>query len=95
MLNSRSLLRCINDPINFDAMTPNEFIIKKFDNFSLGDFNEEDISSRKKFISVQSNSNEFCRRFIKEYITSLNKQIIKTTYHDHIDPLVESRKVSH
>ena len=39
-------------------MTPNDFIIKKFDNFSLGDFNEEDISSWKKFISIQSNSNE-------------------------------------
>ena len=74
MLNSRPLLPCSNDPSDFDALTPNDFIIKKFDNFAPGDFNEDDISSRKKFKSVQSFSNEFWRRFIKEYITSLNKR---------------------
>ena len=74
MLNSRPLLPCSNDPSDFDALTPNDFIIEKFDNFAPGDFNEDDISSRKKFKSVQSYSNEFWRRFIKEYITSLNKR---------------------
>ena len=71
MLNSRPILPCRNDPSDFDALNP-DFIIKKFDNFAPGDFNEDDISSRNKFKSVQSYSNEFWRRFIKEYITSLN-----------------------
>ena len=68
MLNSRPLLPCSNNPSDFDAMSPNDFIIKKFNNFAPSDFNEDDISSRKKFKSVQSYSNEFWRRFIKEYI---------------------------
>ena len=71
MLNSRPILPCKNDPSDFDALNP-DFIIKKFHNFAPGDFNEDDISSRNKFKSVQSYSNEFWRRFIKEYITSLN-----------------------
>ena len=63
MLNSRPLLPYSNDPSDFDALTPIDFIIKKFDNFVSGDFNGNDISSRKKFKSVQSYSNELRRRF--------------------------------
>ena len=57
MLNSRPLLPCCNDPSDFDALIPNDFIIKKFHNFAPGDFNKDDISLRKKFKSVQSYSN--------------------------------------
>ena len=64
MLNSRPLLPYSNDPSDFDALTPNDFIIKKFDNFVSGDFNGNNISSRKKFKSVQSYSNELRRRFV-------------------------------
>ena len=59
MLNSRPLLPCCNDPSDFDALIPNDFIIKKFHNFAPGDFNKDDISLRKKFKSVLSYSNEF------------------------------------
>ena len=52
MLNSWPLLPCSNNPSDFDALTPNNFIVKKFDNFAPGDFNEDDISSRKKFIRM-------------------------------------------
>ena len=34
MLNSRPLLPCSNDPNDFDALTHNNFIMKKFDNFA-------------------------------------------------------------
>ena len=74
MLNSMPLLPCSNDPSDFDAFTANDFIRKKFDNFAPGDFNEDNISLRRKFKSVQSYMNEFWRRFIKDYIRSLNKQ---------------------
>ena len=74
MLNSRPLLQRSTNSSDFDALTPDDFIIKKLDNFMPGDFNKDDISSRKKFKSVQSYSNEFWRRFIKEYVTSLNKR---------------------
>ena len=74
MINSRPLLPCSNNPSDFDALIPNNFIIKKFDNFAPGDFNKDLISTRKKFKSEQSYSNEFWRRFVKEYITWLNKR---------------------
>ena len=67
MLNSRPLLPCSNDPSDFNALNPNDIIIKKFHNFALSDFNEDGISSRKKFKSVQLYSNEFWRWFVKEY----------------------------
>ena len=74
MLNSRPLLPCRNNPSDSDAFTLNDFITKKFDNFAADDFNEDDISSWKKFVSVLSYLDKFWKRFIKEYITSLSKQ---------------------
>ena len=59
MSNSRSLLPCSKHPSDIDALTPNDFIIKQFDNFAPSDFNKDKISSRKKFKSVQPYSNEF------------------------------------
>ena len=49
MLNSRPLLPCSNASSDFGTLITNDFIIKKFDNFAPGDFNEDEISSRKKF----------------------------------------------
>ena len=74
MITSTLLLPSSNGPSDFDALIPNNFIIKNFDNFAPGDFNEDHISTRKKIESVQSYSNELWRRFVKEYITSLNKR---------------------
>ena len=74
MLNNRPLLPCSNDPNDFSVLTPNDFVIKKFDNYAPGDFNESDDSSRKKFRSVQYAGNVFWQRFAKEYITSLNQR---------------------
>ena len=48
MLNSRPFLPCSNDATDFDAIAPNNFIIKNFDNFAPGDFKEGHISSKKK-----------------------------------------------
>ena len=36
------------DPKNFDALTPNDFIIKEFYNFAPGDFNEDYIYKFKE-----------------------------------------------
>ena len=49
MLNSRPLLPCSNASSDFGTLITNDFIIKKFNNFPPGDFNEDEISSRKKF----------------------------------------------
>ena len=83
MLNSRPLLPCSNASSDFGTLITNDFIIKKFDNFARGDFNEDEISSRKKFKSVQPCLNEFWRIFMKEYITSLKKTT--TWFRDQIN----------
>ena len=78
MLNCRPLLPCSNDPIDFDELTPNNFIIKKFVNFAPGDFNEDDISSRKKFKSIQSCSTEIWIKYIKivYYVTKQTNRVV-------------------
>ena len=68
MLNSIPLLPCSNDPSDFDELTSNNFIIKKFVNFAPVDFNEDHISSREKLKSVQSYSFEIWIKYIKKSI---------------------------
>ena len=71
MLKSRPLIPCSNDPNDFDALTPNDFIIKKFDDFLPRNLKDDDISSRKNIKSVRSYSSQFWKRFIKQNIMSL------------------------
>ena len=48
MITSTLLLPSNNGPSDSDALIPNNFIIKNFNNFATGDFNEDHISTRKK-----------------------------------------------
>ena len=75
ILNSRQLLPWSNNPSGFVVLTPKQFIIRKFDNFVSGDFYEDHISSKEKFKSVQSYSNEFWERFIRIYYVSKQTSI--------------------
>ena len=79
MLNSIPLLPCSNDPSDFDELTSNNFIIKKFVNFAPVDFNEDHISSREKLKSVQSYSFEIWIKYIKRvyYVTKQTKKWFK------------------
>ena len=79
MLNSIPLLPCSNDPSDFDELTSNNFIIKKFVNFAPVDFNEDHISSREKLKSVQSYSFEIWIKYIKRvyYVTKQTKKVVQ------------------
>ena len=81
MLNSRPLLPCSNDPNDFDTLAPNNFIIKKFDNFAPGDFNKDDTISRKKLKSVQPYLNEFWERFIIRvyYVIEQTNKVVQSS----------------
>ena len=71
ILNSRPLLPCSNNPNYFKALTPNNFLIKRFDNHSPGIFDTSPHEYRSKWKSVQRAVNLFWERFMREYIPSL------------------------
>ena len=71
ILNSRLLLRCFDDPNDFEALTPNSFLVKRFDNHYPGIFNTSSLEYRWKWKSVLRAVNSFWERFIREYALSL------------------------
>ena len=71
ILNSRSLLPCSYDPNYFEALTPNNFLIKRFDNHSPGIFDTSPHEYRSKWKSVQRAVNLFWECFIREYVSLL------------------------
>ena len=74
ILNSRPLLPCIDDPNDFEALTPNNFLIKRFDNHSPGIFDTSPHEHRSRWKSVQRAVNLFWERFIREYVPSLQRR---------------------
>ena len=65
ILNSRPLLPCSDDPNDFEALTLNNFLIKKFDNHSPGIFDTSPHEYRSKWKSVQRAVNLFWERFVR------------------------------
>ena len=72
--NSRPLLPCSDDPNDFEALTPNNFLIKRFDNHSPGIFDTSPHEYRSKWKSLQRAVNLFWERFIREYLPSLQRR---------------------
>ena len=62
-LNSRPLLTYSDDPNDFEALTPNNFLIKRFDNHSPGIFDTLPHEYRSKWKSVQRAVNLFLGTF--------------------------------
>ena len=60
MLNSRPLLACSINPGDFDVLTPNDFIIKKFDNFVPGDYLMHVSSFQQVELKLDSDNIHFC-----------------------------------
>ena len=71
ILNSRPLLPCSNNPNYFEALTPNNFLIKRIDNHSPGIFDTSPHEYRSKWKSVQRAVNLFWECFIREYVSLL------------------------
>ena len=60
------LLPCSGDPNDFEALTPNYFKIKKFDNHSPETFDTSPYEYGSKIKSVQRAANLFWECFIRE-----------------------------
>lgn len=56
--NSRPLLSSSNNPNNFDALTRNNFIIKKLHIFMPRDFNDDNITSAMTILDWEKNVRE-------------------------------------
>ena len=63
-----------DDPNDFEALTPNNFLIKRFDNHSPGIFDTSPHEYRSKWKSVQRAVNLFWERFIRECVPSLQRR---------------------
>jgi len=76
VVNSRPLTSISDDPNDFDAITPNHFIINRSnDNTPLGNFDDKDLDSRRKWRKVQAVTNMYWKRFTREYLSTLTTRL--------------------
>ena len=74
ILNSRPLVELSDEPNDFQAITPNHFVCKSFNNPCPGDFDDKVVNYKKQWKSLQLLSNMFWKIFIKAYVPFLNKR---------------------
>ena len=74
VLNSRPLVELSDEPNDFQAITPNHFFCKSFNNPCPGDFDDKVANHKKQWKSLQLLSNMFWKIFIKAYVPFLNKR---------------------
>ena len=75
ILNSRPLIPITLDPKNGQPLTPNHLLLLR-ESITLppGLFNQRDIYARRRWAQAQYLTNQFWRRFVKEYLSSLNER---------------------
>ena len=72
-INSRPLTSICDDTDDLSVLTPNQFISgRSLNTQGVVDINEKDIDSRRKWKVIESLSSIYWKRFIKEYLPSLN-----------------------
>ena len=72
ILNSRPLTANSDDPEDFEALTPNHFLIGRASpNLPPGHFEDREVNSRKRWRMVQAVSNMIWRRWLREYLPNL------------------------
>lgn len=75
LLNSRPLTHLSTDPNDFTPLTPNHFLIGRASpHIPLAVTEEKDLNARRRWIRVQELANHFWRRWIKEYLPTLNQR---------------------
>lgn len=71
-INSHPLTHVPVDPNDPDPLTPNHFLIRRASNLQpIGSFDRSDLYGRKQWRIVQTISNEFWSRWVKEYLPTL------------------------
>ena len=74
-VNSRPLTSTSSDLDDYEALTPNHFLIGRPSAALPTDFvKSEDIDSKKRWRAVQAASHMFWNRWLKEYLPTLNKR---------------------
>ena len=75
ILNNRPLTELSNDPVNFDALTPNHLLLLGSQiSFPPGLFDKKDIYAKRKWKQVQYLANTFWQRWRKEYLVLLQQR---------------------
>ena len=75
ILNSRPLCTASDDPDDQEPLTPNYLLLQKaVHNLPPGSFVKEDLFSRKKWRQAQILADHFWKRWLKEYILSLQER---------------------
>eukprot|EP00794_Sanderia_malayensis_P013308 gene13308-14681_t len=75
ILNSRPLTAVSDDINDFEALTPNHFLIgRAFSNLAPGRFTDKDINNRKRWRQVQILTEHIWMRFRREYLPHLTER---------------------
>ena len=74
-LNSQPLTPVSSDPKDLEPLTPNHLILLRANpNLPPGVFNKEDVYSRRRWRQVQHMSDIFWKRWLKEYLPTLQER---------------------
>ena len=75
ILNSRPLTPVSSDPKDLEPITPNHLLLLRSNaNFPPGIFSKEDMYTRRRWRQVQYLSNVFWKRWLKEYLPTLQER---------------------
>ena len=72
--NNRPITAVSDDPEDCSALTPNHFLLQKATQLPPGVFVKEDSLSRKRCRKVQFLANHYWKRWIREYLPTLQKR---------------------
>ena len=73
-LNSRPLSPVSADPCNFNAITPNHFLLGEYSTGIPSVFGNNEFDHRKRYDRAQSYANAIWSRWIREYVSTLNRR---------------------
>ena len=74
-INSRPLTKASDDPTDLDVLTPNHLLhMKTPENLPPGTFVEKDLYARKRWRQIQFLADLFWKRWIKDYLPSLQSR---------------------
>ncbi len=75
IVNSRPITKSSDDPNDLEALTPNHLLLSRSGSrFPPGVFTSNDTYSRRRWRQIQHLANVFWRRWVKEYLPSLQQR---------------------
>ena len=74
IVNNRPITALLDDPDDYSALTPNHFLLQRATQLPPGVFVNEDLFSRKRWRKVQFLVDHYWKRWIREYVPTLQKR---------------------